>query len=136
MTILRNPAKRLLSLYSYYRQSNVESFDTPAVTLARTLDFHDWLDSGEPDVIVQTSNAIIKQFVPDRFFQDECSANPDNMLASATSFVSEFNMIGFVERMDLVKKEICSALNMPYIETHQHLNKSNSESIKYDNMIR
>lgn len=132
MTILRNPGRRLLSLYSYYQLlPESEIINVPSAQAAQVLDFHDWLDSGIPGVIVETSNAIARYFVPDRFYVDVKPANPQNIVKAATNFLETFDFIGFQEHSELVSIFINSILTSNHFDIPR-LNVSHSEKVKFD----
>lgn len=131
-TIFRNPADRILSLYSYYHKSQSFSGESHVSKLAKSLDFHDWLECGNPEVIFETSNAIIRPFVPYGFFHSNYPACKQNILAVAETFLNSFDVVGFVERMDLTIELLRQTYGLSQSCVHNKiLNASHSETINY-----
>jgi hypothetical protein len=113
VTVLRNPHSRLLSLYRYYRGLDASLYLPQSAVLAKTMDFHDWLDCNDPFVIIETRNAIIRQFVPDSFFRNHSSACPHNMLKAAGDFINRFHTVGFVEELGVTMQILSQAFALP-----------------------
>jgi hypothetical protein len=113
VTVLRNPHSRVLSLYRYYRGLDAKLHHPPSAVLAKAMDFHDWLECDDPSVIVETRNAILRQFVPDSFFRNKSAACPHNMLKAAGDFINRFHAVGFVEELGVTIQILSQAFSLP-----------------------
>lgn len=114
ITILRNPGARLLSLFHYFRSldSGADCFEE--VVLAKKLDFHDWLECGESSVINNTSNAIIRHFVPMSYFHSSHPACRQNILTVAQNFVGGFSVVGFSEYISVTAEILRQTFNFSF----------------------
>lgn len=133
VTVLRNPHTRLLSLYSYYRRIQDDSSQPHSVALAKKLDFHDWLECNNPEVIRETLNSMVRQFVPESFFSADAPACSHNILKAAEDFVSRFSVVGFVEKIDVTREILCStyAISTGSDGGAARLNSSGSDAVVY-----
>jgi hypothetical protein len=113
VTVLRSPYSRLLSLYHYYLGLDANLHQPASAVLAKRMDFHDWLECQDPTVVVETRNAIVRQFVPDSFFRNRNPACPHNMLKVAEDFVGRFTAVGFVEELSVTKQILSQAFALP-----------------------
>jgi len=129
VTVFRNPHSRLLSLYRYYRGLDAKLHHPRSAVLAKTMDFHDWLECNDPSVIVETRNAILRQFVPDSFFRNTSGACPHNMLKAAEDFINRFQAVGFVEELGVTIQILSEAFALPLngADTDIRLNVSTDE---------
>jgi hypothetical protein len=133
MTILRNPGSRLISLYNYFKSLDIsKSKNMVAANLAQKLDFHDWLECGNPEVIHDTSNAIVRHFAPKSFFFDQTPACRQNILFASQQFANQFSLIGFSEyldtTMDIAKQTF--EFSQPF-ESLKFLNKNNYNGFSF-----
>jgi Sulfotransferase family len=133
VTVLRNPHSRLLSLYRYYRGLDPKLHHPQSAVLAKTMDFHDWLECGDPSVINETRSAILRQFVPDSFFRNKGAACPHNMLKAAEDFIGRFLAVGFVEELSISMQILSQAFSLPLsgADMDIRLNVSTDETVIY-----
>ena len=133
VTVLRNPHSRLLSLYRYYRGLDAKLHHPQSAVLAKTMDFHDWLECNDPTVIVETRNAILRQFVPDSFFRNKSPACPHNMLKTAGDFINRFQAVGFVEELSVTIQILSQAFELPLngVDSDIRLNVSTDETLTF-----
>lgn len=124
ITVLRNPGKRLLSLYGYYRAHSSPAHNFSTINLAKILDFHDWLECNDPGVASETRNAIVRYFTPKAFFASEAPACRQNILYASEDFVSKFSVVGFSEYADITHKILCQTFDLTASNNGLgHLNK-------------
>jgi hypothetical protein len=97
ITLLREPCGRLRSFYNYFKTLNVPSL---LYEYSNKFDFKDWLDCGYPEVLVQIQNSMIRQFTPESFWNVNCAANPDLILHRAREYISTFNVVGNLDKLD------------------------------------
>jgi hypothetical protein len=133
VTVLRNPYSRLLSLYRYYRGLDANLHLPQSAVLAKTMDLHDWLECNDPNVIVETRNAILRQFVPDSFFRNRSPACPHNMLKTAGDFINRFHAVGFVEELSVTMQILSQVFELPLddVDSDIRLNVSTDEELTF-----
>jgi hypothetical protein len=117
LTLLREPAARLRSLYNYYRTLND---DIEIVRQAKQLSFARWLDTDCPEVTVMVENAIIRSFTPESYWRVDAPACPELIVSYAIRFLKIFDSVGFVEDIGvfLLKVRALTGVEIPNVRAN------------------
>lgn len=97
ITLLRLPSSRLRSFYNYFKSLDDSSL---LCEYSNKYDFKRWLNCGHPEVLVQIQNSMIRQFTPESFWLTDRAANPDLILHRAREYISTFDVVGTLEKID------------------------------------
>ncbi len=101
LTVLRDPAPRILSLYHYFRANCGDG--ERRVRIAHELDLLDYLRSPEPDAVNMIDNLYVRRLTGlylDADGHDRLAADPDAALAAACAALDRLDFVGLAEDLD------------------------------------
>lgn len=127
LIIFRNPLSRLRSLYNYFKRPSFSG--TVEGDAAQHHTFLDWLSCGIPQVVVQTTNQVIRQLSPESFWNPEFPAHPDLILKAAMRFVRSIDIVGSLEDIQAVESKLKDVLDAKF--TLPHLNRSSVDHTRH-----
>ena len=103
-TFVRDPIKRTISHYRYFRKiflsgehSMLKPEERNSMELAGSMDIIDWVGSDDPFTIVSIRNPQTAQLVPSSMFWSEHPAQPEDILAEAYRVLANFFHVGVTE---------------------------------------
>jgi hypothetical protein len=120
ITLLRKPSSRLRSFYNYFKTHDDQSL---LFEYSNKYDFKQWLNCGHSEVLVQIQNSMIRQFTPESFWNVHQAANPDLMLHRAREYISTFDVVGTLERIERFNDSVGDLLGCNF-NNQLHENKS------------
>jgi hypothetical protein len=120
IALLREPSSRLRSFYNYFKTINDASL---IYEYSNKFDFKDWLNCGYSEVLVQIQNSMIRQFTPESFWVIGRAANPDLILHRAKEYISTFDVVGTLEKIDQFNISVGNLIGCDF-SNKLHLNKS------------
>jgi hypothetical protein len=128
VSFLRDPVDRVISLYYYWRSSDL---DQVGPKLAKELSLLDFLGSKNRAVRMQVENIqawhFIDHYAPvfrNKYMTREADPSYDDLLDVAKAHLDEFEYVGLTEHFDQSVKDICEVYGWPVPKSVPRVNKT------------
>jgi len=124
IAMLRDPVKRVVSLYNYWRshtQSFVEKEKLAGPALARSLSLEEFIESDETVVRFAVRNGMARQLF--RGLTSRFEGREEDLLAESIEKIDRFAFVGLTDMFDLSIWLLCETFGWAYPDNLQDANR-------------